>query len=473
MPQRPIRLADRRADRVRDLRLGFERARLEAGVPGPHSPAAVAEAERVEGAPRLPGTDATDIPFLTIDPPGSQDLDQALHIERRPGGFRVRYAIADVAAFVAPDGPLSDDAWERGVTYYSPDGKAPLHPRVLSEGAASLLPAQERPALVWTLDLDADGTLETASLARALVQSVSQLTYGEAQRNIDLGQGAETLGLLRTVGELRRRQEIDRGGVHLPLPEQLVVADPEDGWRPAYRAPLPVEDWNAQISLLTGIAAAELMLEAKVGLVRTVPEPDESGLARLRRAAAALQAPWPETMSYPEWIRTLEPAEPAHAPLLHEATSVMRGAAYLAFDGERPADARHGALATEYAHVTAPLRRLADRYTNEVCLAICAGETPPQWAREALPRLPEVMRAAERRANALERAVVDFVEAVFLSGRVGERFRAVVVDDDRVQLCDGLAVRAAVEGEGLPLGEIVEVELVEADPGTRKVRFRF
>lgn len=472
MPRRPIRLAGRRPAQVVDLRAGFERARLEIGVPGPHSQEAVAEAERVEGAPRMPERDATDIEFVTIDPPGSRDLDQALHIERRGAGYRVHYAIADVAAFVASGGAVDADAWGRGVTYYSPDGKSPLYPRVLSEGAASLLAGDVKPALLWTLDVAGDGTLEHTSLARARVKSRAQLTYADAQREIDLGQARPTFALLKVVGELREQQEIARGGVHLPLPEQLVVPDPTDGWRPAYRAPLPVEDWNAQISLLTGIAAARLMLDAGVGLLRTVPEADERALARLRRAAVALNAPWPEGMSYAEWIRTLEPAEPRHAPLLHDATSVLRGAAYVAFDGTPPANAHHAALATEYAHVTAPLRRLADRYTNEVCVAVAAGEAVPAGVRDALPRLPAVMREADQRANALERAIVDFVEAVFLANRVGETFRAVVVDDDRVQLCDDLAVRAPVEGEDLPLGEVIDVELIEADPATRAVRFR-
>ena len=75
---------------------------------------------------------------MTIDPAGSRDLDQAFHAERRPHGFRVRYAIADVAAFVAPGGALDREAFARGVTLYLPDGRAPLYPDVLGEGAASL-----------------------------------------------------------------------------------------------------------------------------------------------------------------------------------------------------------------------------------------------------------------------------------------------------------------------------------------------
>ena len=85
------------------------------------------------------------------------DLDQALHIERRGRGYRVHYAIADVAAFVPADGPVDLEAHRRGETLYGADHRTPLHPTVLSEGAASLLPEQVRPAVLWTIDLDATG----------------------------------------------------------------------------------------------------------------------------------------------------------------------------------------------------------------------------------------------------------------------------------------------------------------------------
>ena len=105
----------------------------------------LADAERSVRAPRLPDHDETAIPFVTIDPPESMDLDQALHLERRGQGYRVRYAIADVAAFVTPGGPMDVEAHKRGQTLYAPDGNARLYPPALSEGAGSLLPERDPP----------------------------------------------------------------------------------------------------------------------------------------------------------------------------------------------------------------------------------------------------------------------------------------------------------------------------------------
>jgi exoribonuclease R len=454
MPRRRISFAP--ADPLRD---GFDAIRREAGVPAAFPPAV--EQEAAGAARRAPAGDRIDLPFCTIDPPGSRDLDQALHIERAGGGHRVSYAIADVGAFVDPGGALDGETRARGVTVYAPDIKTPLHPPVLSEGAASLLPGEWRPAVVWTLTLDATGELTSADVTRAQVRSVQQCTYADVPPELE--------PLLREVGERRLALERARGGVRLNVPEQEVTRAGA-GWTVSYRAPLPSEDWNAQVSLLTGMAAATLMLRAGIGILRTQPRPDDKSLLRLRRQSLALGVDWPEALPYADWVRGLDPSLPAHAALMHEATGVGRGAGYTAFDGEPPAEPVHFAIAAPYAHATAPLRRLQDRFVSECCLAATAGVAPPDWVRTALPTLPDAMAAADHRAHAVERGVVDLVEAVVLQGREGERFDAVVVDDDLIQLREP-AVRAHVEGAHPEPGSEVRVQLDKADPATRKVSF--
>lgn len=468
--------------------------------------AVVREHRAVVGAGRV---DLRDVPFVTIDPPGSMDLDQALHLERAeddaagPAGaaFVVHYAIADVGAFVAPGGAIDAEVHERGMTLYAPDGRTPLHPAVLSEGVASLLPGQDRPAAAWRVVLDARGEILDATVRRAVVRSTRRLTYGETQAAIDAG-GSEDAGgaallLLREVGELRLARERERGGVSLEVPEQEIVPLDDGTFGLEFRSTLPAEGWNAQISLLTGIAAARLMRAGGVGVFRALPEADPRDLARLRRTARALGIDWPRETAYAELVPTLDSRVPRHAAFLNEATSLFRGASYEAFGGTGqepgvPDDAAHAAIGTEYSHVTAPLRRLVDRYGTEVCLALCAGEEVPRWVLDALPGLPRTMARTGQRAGSYERAIVDVVEAALLSGREGEEFDGVVVDveDDRergrrlereggdaagarrgqVVLADP-AVRAPVEGADLPLGDPVRATLREASVAERRVRF--
>ncbi|GAA3799920.1 RNB domain-containing ribonuclease [Cellulomonas soli] len=462
----------------RAVRTGLAAVRAELQVPDAFPPQVVAAAR--SAAPQVPsGTaDATHVPFVTIDPAGSMDLDQALHIERRGGpggGFRVHYAIADVAAWVPAGGPVDTEARRRVVTLYAPDGRTPLHPPELSEAAASLLPDGERPALWWQLDLDGDGQLTRFDVRRATVRSRARLTYEQVEHALDTGTADDVLVLLREVGLLREQVERERGGLTLPMPEQ--EAGREDGhWALTSRRTLPVEGWNAQVSLLTGMAAASLMLDGGIGVLRTLPAADPRDVARLRRTAQALGVPWPEGAGHAEVVSGLDSSDPAQAALLTEAATLMRGAAYVAFDGQRPAYVEHAAIAAPYAHTTAPLRRLVDRFVGETCLALCADVPVPEWVRAALPDLPSRMASGDAHASAYERACLDLVEAALLAGRTGEVFDAVVVDvrEDRaagvVQLRDP-AVRARVGGEGLPLGEAVRVRLTDVSVTGRTVRF--
>ena len=427
--------------------------------------------------PRLPVLDRSDIPLRTIDPPESMDLDQALHVERIGAGYRVSYAIADVAAFVTPGDPVDLEANRRGETLYGANAKIPLHPKVLSEDATSLLPGQLRPALLWTIELDGTGATTAIDVRRALVKSRAKLDYAGVQQHIDAGTADPMWAVVREVGELRQQRERARGGISLPLPEQEI--DVVAGvWKLAFRARLPVEDWNEQISLLTGMAAARLMVQAQVGLLRTLPEPDPHDIQRLRITAKVLGIAWPAAMGYPDFVRSLDPSQDAHVAMLTTATSVLRGAGYVAFAGKLPELSMQSALAAHYTHATAPLRRLVDRYTGEVCVALCAQQPVPEWVLQALPGLPAIMQASGHRARQYEKAVLNLAEAAALAPHVGTTFDGAIVEVAAGDAKRGMvivrnpAVEASISGATeLLLGADVRARLVDADPVTRVTRF--
>ena len=516
-------------------------------VPAAFPPEALAEAEAAAGAWAQDGParlladgarDARDLELVTIDPPGSMDLDQAVLLERLPAQagvgtgaapepsatYRVHYAIASLATFVTPGGALDAELRRRGETIYAPDTATPLHPEVLSHGAASLLQGAERPACLWTIDLDERGEVVSARVERALVRSRARLSYAQVQAAID-GQGAlpqeapaDLPELLAEIGRLRLEREAARGGISMTTPEQVVEvteaaeateesgeaspsgdaepAEPAEsagpaGYRLAYRVPVPAEQYNAQISLLTGMCAARIMVECGVGILRTLPPARPEDYARLRRVAAALGIDWPAAQSYPELVRGLDHAIPAHAAFLEQAMSLFRGSGYLAFgvggvavpaddDASDSEEAVHSAIAARYAHVTAPLRRLVDRYGEEVCIAACAQEPVPEWVLRALPDLPGVMEQTGKRARAIGRGALTALEALVLRGHEGEVFDGVITSerDGRGELVltepavvtEIRAGKKATDG-GLPVGERVRVRLLSADPASG-IRFQ-
>jgi exoribonuclease R len=265
--------------------------------------------------------------------------------------------------------------------------------------------------------------------------------------------------------------------VSLPLPEQEII-DEGGRWRLEFRTMLPVETWNAQISLLTGFAAASLMVYARVGLLRTLPPADPHDVQRLHRTARALGIEWPAEQLYPDFIRTLDVSKPHHAAMVVACTRLLRGSGYVGFNGDLPEQPQHSALASEYAHVTAPLRRLVDRYALEICVALCAGEEVPDWVLARLGDLPDTMRESGRRANQYQNAVLNLVEAAMLAPRVGESFPAVVLETDEKDDRRGDATvqepaieATVVSARPLPVGEDVTLTLTKADVPTRSVEF--
>lgn len=351
-----------------------------------------------------------------------------------------------------------------------------LHPPVLSEDAASLLPDKDRPALLWQHDLDADGNVTASSVSRAMVRSRAKLSYQGVQQSIEDGTAEESVALLREIGKLRETVEITRGGISVNLPDQEVTF--EDGsFRLSYVATLPVEGWNEQISLMTGMAAAQIMLDSGTGILRTQKEQtDEHVVSRLHEIAKCLGIVWDSGVSYAALVRKLDPKNQKHMAFLTEAATTMLKAEYTVFrDHQTPEHTTHATIAAPYTHCTAPLRRLVDRYTGELCVAACADKPPPKWVLDALHCLPCDM--ARGKAGVADRQTVDLAEAAVLMHRVGEVFDAAVIDTDaerddphkgKVYLADPavMAKVTSTNGQSLLLGASVRAKLKRADPSS-------
>ena len=422
-----------------------------------------------EEAARRPPTehkDRTNWPFVTLDPASSTDLDQAFTIERDGADLVLRYAIADVAWFVEDGDPIDQEAWRRGTTQYLPDGRAGLYPPVLSEGAASLLPQGPRPAIIFTVRVSADGSARLDGAERAIIQSRAKLAY-DGVRDGDLPSGFAEIS--RRIQEAEAR----RGAARVNPPAQEIVRLGDGRYELQFQPPLESEVRNAALSLATNLAIADLLQSHETGLFRVMAEPDDRAVRRLRHTANGLGLQWRAKTPLAEFERSLDPADPRHATLMLAIQRASQGAAYVPFrKGETP---WHAAVAATYAHATAPLRRLADRYVVRAALAIANGRPVPPAVTEAFEKLPAVMAKADALGAQIQRSVIDLAEAVLLRGREGETFRAVITEIDhrgaRIQLCD-LPVVARVAGPDGEAGDPLDVILHGVDLDQRTVSFR-
>jgi exoribonuclease R len=452
-------------DRQGALARGLADIRTQFAVPDsfPHDVLAAAEVAATRNTTGR--ADWTDRPFATLDPLASTDLDQAFAIERAGNDLLLHYAIADVAFFVGSSDPIDAEAWTRGTTIYLPDGKASLYPPRLSEGAASLLPNVERPAVVFTIRIDPEGHASLDGAVRAVIRSRAKFGY----ENVTPDQLPD--GFAELSGRIERAEDA-RGAERVDAPEQELTADLDGRLVLAFRLQDAAEKQNASLSLAANLAIADALLAHRTGLFRVMAEPDAWAIKRLRHSAKALGLDWPKDATLGQFERTLDGRNPRHVAFRSAIRRAGPKATYAPFrDGVVP---WHSAMAATYAHATAPLRRLADRYVIEATLLIANGQAVAAELGAMFEQLPPVMERAETRAAQIGRATLDLAEAIMLEGSEGSRFAAVVTDLDdrgaRIQLADP-AVIARVDAKGATPGDRIEVELMTVDVAQRRIAF--
>jgi exoribonuclease R len=448
---------------------GLDRIREECDIPSGFPIEVLRAAD--EACARQPGPDHVDRTarqFATLDPAHSIDLDQAFAIE--PGSSAgadvvLHYAIADVGWFVRPGDPLDIEAFVRGVTVYMPDRKAPLYPQQLSEGAASLLPDDDRPAVVFTVRVDEGGAARLDGVERARIRSRAKLAYDSVTGD-DLPDGFAEL--FRRI----RRAEAERGAPRVEFPEQEVGRDADGNYALTFRPRLASEEQNAALSLATNLAVADALYAAGTGLFRVMPDVDARQHRRLRNTAKAFGLNWPAELSLADFERNLPRDDPRTSAFLLAMRRAAGGASYAPYrEGERP---WHAAVAATYSQATAPLRRLQDRYVIEAALAVANGSPVPDDVNAAFGSLPAAMARADQRANRAERLALELAEAVVLSGREGHVFDAVVIDegqhDVEIQIADP-AVIARVSANRVDPGDTIRVRLDRVDVADRRIEF--
>jgi len=453
------------ADPANSLTRGLAAIRTRFSVPEGFPPAVLAAAEAAAGRAPTGHVDRTGRHFVTLDPASATDLDQAFAIEQAGPDILLHYAIADVAWFVDDGDPCDREAWRRGTTLYLPDGKAGLYPRALSEGAASLLPDGPRPAVIFTVRVAPDGAVRLDGAERAVIRSAAKLAY-DSVRDTDLPPGFAELTARLQQAEGRR------GAARVDPPEQEVAMRDDGSFALVFRPRLVSEERNAALSLAANMAIADVLRAHGTGLFRVMAEPDDSAIARLRQTAAAFGLHWPPMAPLSQFEATLESGDPKQAAFMLAVRRAGQGASYQSFQpGIVP---WHAAVAASYAHATAPLRRLADRYVIRATLAVANGQKVPGAVTEAFDKLPAVMARADAIGGQIDRAVIDLAEAVMLQGREGETFAAIVTDADdrgaRIQLRNLPIVTRLTIGGAEP-GDTVTVRLVAADPERQRLSF--
>lgn len=383
--------------------------------------------------------DLRDRTVFTIDGETARDFDDAVSIERIPGGaWRLGVHIADVAHYVKEGDVLDLEAYRRGTSVYYPERAVPMLPEGLSNGLCSLRPQVPRLTMSVFLDIDRRGRPLGRRFAPTVIRSSRRLTYTEVRRLLEEpreGDEAEygpVLASLREMGALMRvlnQGRSARGSIDFDLPEGDVVLNTDGvmvGVFPEERnvAHRLIEEFMIAAN---EAVAFELVSQGVPALFRvhTPPSPP-----RLEELAELLETFGLELRGDLEDLppgALQEIMEKVHGrPEEHFVSSVVLRTLQRAHYA--PECLGHYALASDYyTHFTSPIRRYPDLVVHRQLKALLRGRAQEESAQtrlaERLPAMGEHTSKTEKRAEQSERDLLQWKKVRFLADRVGETFK--------------------------------------------------
>lgn len=184
--------------------------------------------DEIKGIRRLRGLDnrkdLRDLCVFTIDGPKTRDFDDAISLEKRPGGFRLGIHISDVAAVLAPENRFEQVLMERASSLYLPTRYLPMMPPELSEDGLSLIEGLERPSISLMVDLDREFRIQGWEFLPSLIKVYKQLTYDQVDQLIAYEDDFE---ILAGLSEHMKKVRLQQGGMDLTLPEVVLAYRPE------------------------------------------------------------------------------------------------------------------------------------------------------------------------------------------------------------------------------------------------------
>jgi ribonuclease R len=393
--------------------------------------------------------DLRDLPTFTIDPVTAKDFDDAISAEQlEPGHWRVWVHIADVSAYVKPGSQIDREAYQRATSVYVPGLVEPMLPEVLSNGACSLVPGQERLAVTVELELRGADVVKS-SFHRSLIRSDERLDYERVDRIFagdERAEGvwAQPLAAARAAAaalEARREQQ-----------GALVVESSEpdfrfDGRGHVKAAEATVQTESHRLIEHLMIAANEAVARLLDGrgiptLFRVHERPDPSAVEQLVERLTVLGVPTPplpEPLSPSQAAELIGPISRAVDQHVRKQGHGRRGLTTLVLRALKQAryDPRNlghtGLHSSAYCHFTSPIRRYPDLICHRALLsAIGAGESAPK--RSAMPEAGEWTSGRERDAMVIERDADDIARCFLLESELFERGRETEFDGEIVSL---------------------------------------
>jgi ribonuclease R len=455
--------------------------------------------------------DLTELPLVTIDGEDARDFDDAIFVERMPGGFRLVVAIADVTAYVTSGSALDREALRRATSVYFPYHVLPMLPERLSNGICSLNPHVERLCMVADMTFDMSANPLASEVYPAVMKSHARCTYTQVARLLDgeevpeLEHVKEMLYGASRLSAKMTKMRMKRGAIDFDVPESKIILNKEGDVERIERRPRNIAHRLIEEFMLAANEAVARFFESRdlPTVYRIHGQPKEEKLETFVQFAEQFgyeikldEAGRVTAAELNEFLHRIE-GKPEQRALNHLLLRSMMQAVY------SPENIGHfGLAAPSYLHFTSPIRRYPDlivhRLLKELWLREGAGLSPGEKGAQ-LERLQTVAAHCserERAATDAEREIDAFYTASFLRNFIGQRFPGTVASVAEFGLfvevadpfCQGLIpsetlgdfVRFDPDRHSLSIGskksfgvgDQLEIEVFNANPLTRRIEFR-
>ncbi|KAL7807868.1 hypothetical protein V8C26DRAFT_310281 [Trichoderma gracile] len=381
--------------------------------------------------------DLRDLLICSIDPPGCQDIDDALHARLLPNGnYEVGVHIADVSHFVKPANAMDTEASIRGTTVYLVDKRIDMLPMLLGTDLCSLKPYVERFAftVIWELDENAD--IVNVRFTKSVIKSREAFSYEQAQLRIDDASQQDDLTkgmrMLLMLSKKLKKKRMDAGALSLSSPEIKVHMESESS------DPIDVKtkellDTNSLVEefmLFANVSVAAKIYEAfpQTAILRRHAAPPKTNfdeLADQLRIKRGLELRTDSSKALADSLdKCVDPKEPFFNTLVRiMATRCMMSAEYFCSGTQAYPEFRHYGLASEiYTHFTSPIRRYADLLAHRQLAAAIGYEAvhPSVRSRGRLEAVCKNINVRHRNAQMAGRASIAYYVGQALKGKVAE-----------------------------------------------------
>lgn len=437
-------------------------------------------------APSYEGKTTKDLRSLlwsSIDNIDSMDLDQLEYCERGPGGeIQVMVAVADVDIYVPKQCQTDKHAVHNGTSIYTGIVTFPMLPDKLSKNISSLMPDQDRLAVVAGYTVFPDGSVQSGEVHRALVRNKAKLVYEE------LGEWLERTGpippLVRDIPGLKdqiqlqaeaaralRKKRMEQGALDLETIEAQPVLDGETVRELVVLKPNMARRVIEEFMVAANRTMVSCLGKAGIPMIqRVVRVPKYWDEIVLTAASYGEKLPSsPDVKALASFLKNQKAADPGRFPDLSLTIIKLLGPGeYMTLEPGTPPTGHFSMAITDYTHGTAPNRRYVD-VINQRLLKSMLDKTQSPYTLYELEDRAVWLSDREKGSKKVERFMRKAAAAVLLQDRIGDVFEALVTGASEkgtyVRLINPPAEGRVVRGErGMWVGQKVNVRLVKTDP---------